>query len=316
MARLLEAVRPDARVILVGDPEQLASVEAGAVLGDIVGPQSTSVGSPGETAPTAAIGQGIVVLRRVHRYGGAIADVAQAIQRADADAVMAILEAGPSDVRWLPSDGAQMSAEELAPVRALAVQSGRAVIESARAGRAEEAIAALAGFRLLCAHRQGPEGVASWTTVVENWLQADVAGFVTGRDWYVGRPLIVTENDYGLQLYNGDTGVVVEASDGRLVAAFERGGVIAHVSPKRAGGGGFGLRDDGPQESGVAVRHRGVAVAEPGVPGAHPRVALHGGDPSPGTPHPRRLRGVDPFRHRPADHPGLGLRAALWDQAD
>jgi exodeoxyribonuclease V alpha subunit len=233
MARLLEAVRPDARVILVGDPEQLASVEAGAVLGDIVGPASSDVGREGEGTSTRSIREGIVVLRRVHRYGGAIAEVAQAIQRADADAVMAILAAGHPDVEWIPGDGGPTSAAQVAPVRALAVQSGRAVIEAARAGRAEDAIAALAGFRLLCAHRQGPEGVATWTTMVENWLQADVAGFVTGRDWYVGRPLIVTENDYGLQLYNGDTGVVMEGSDGRLVAAFERGGVIANVSPTR-----------------------------------------------------------------------------------
>ena len=68
---------------------------------------------------------------------------------------------------------------------------------------------------------------------IENWLRADVEGFTTGADWYVGRPLIVTQNDYGLDLYNGDTGVVIESEDGRLVAAFERRGAIAEVSPTR-----------------------------------------------------------------------------------
>ena len=68
---------------------------------------------------------------------------------------------------------------------------------------------------------------------VENWLRAEVEGFATGTEWYVGRPLIVTENDYGLQLYNGDTGVVVATGDGRLVAAFSRGDAIAEVSPTR-----------------------------------------------------------------------------------
>ena len=68
---------------------------------------------------------------------------------------------------------------------------------------------------------------------VEGWLRAEVEGFSTGSDWYVGRPLIVTENDYGLQLYNGDTGVVVAAPSGRQVAAFERGGDNAEVSPAR-----------------------------------------------------------------------------------
>ncbi|HEX4433527.1 MAG TPA: exodeoxyribonuclease V subunit alpha [Acidimicrobiales bacterium] len=244
MARLLEAVRPDARVILVGDPEQLASVEAGAVLGDIVGPAARAAAGPGRGAEADAqrsgdepgpsgFADGIVVLSRNHRFGGAIADLAEAIQAADADEAMGILAAGHEDVAWIAGDGGPTSGDQMAPVRELAVHSGRAVIEAARAGQAAEAIAALAGFRLLCAHRQGPEGVATWTTVVENWLRADVAGFVTGRDWYVGRPLIVTENDYGLQLYNGDTGVVMEGADGRLVAAFERGGAVVHVSPTR-----------------------------------------------------------------------------------
>ncbi len=251
MARLMEAVRPDARLILVGDPEQLASVEAGAVLGDIVGPAARAfcMGAsaraqlaaacgqavPAEdTGPRSAIGDGIVVLRRVHRYGGAIAELAGAIQHGDADGAMAVLEAGDSNVQWIPSDAtAHSSREGLGDVRALAVDCGRAVIEAARVGDAKEAIAALGRFRLLCAHRRGPEGVATWMGHVENWLRAEVDGFATGTEWYVGRPLIVTENDYGLQLYNGDTGVVVATGDGRLVATFSRGDAIAEVSPTR-----------------------------------------------------------------------------------
>ena len=113
----MEAVRPDARLILVGDPEQLASVEAGAVLGDIVGPaaQGFCMGAAARAAigdrsagrrsratdadVRAPIGDGIVVLRRVHRYGGAIAELAGAIQRGDADGAMAVLEAGDSQRR-------------------------------------------------------------------------------------------------------------------------------------------------------------------------------------------------------------------------
>jgi exodeoxyribonuclease V alpha subunit len=252
MARLAEAVRPEARLILVGDPEQLASVEAGAVLGDIVGPASlgfcmgeaardelaavTGQAVPPNVADPSPVGNGIVVLRRVHRYGGAIAELAEAIQRGDADAVLAVLGRGDSNVEWIPVDAAQPAAlEALRGVRRLAVEEGRAVIEAARAGEAHAAIEALGRFRLLCAHRRGPEGVTAWMQHVENWLRADVAGFgfASGADWYVGRPLIVTENDYGLQLFNGDTGVVVAAGDERLVAAFERGGTIAQVSPTR-----------------------------------------------------------------------------------
>ena len=83
MGRLVEAVRADARLILVGDPGQLTSIEAGAVLGDIVGP--------------AEPGRGIVVLDRGHRFGGAIARVAEAIRVGDADAVIDAL----GGVEWI-----------------------------------------------------------------------------------------------------------------------------------------------------------------------------------------------------------------------
>jgi exodeoxyribonuclease V alpha subunit len=252
MARLLEAVRSDARLLLVGDPEQLASVEAGAVLGDIVGPAALGpamlpparkeladvTGLPvpaGEGTKAAAFGKGIVVLRNVHRHGEAIAALARAIRQDNADEAMAILRAGDSNVQWIGTDAAASAPSEdlLGDVRRLAVDTGRAVIGSARAGDARAAIDALGSFRLLCGHRRGPEGVATWMDHIENWLRSDVEGFTTGATWYVGRPLIVTQNDYGLDLYNGDTGVVIESGGGRLVAAFERRGAIAEVSPTR-----------------------------------------------------------------------------------
>ena len=76
MARLVEAVRPEARLVLVGDPGQLTSIEAGAVLGDIVGP----------AAEAPSVGAGIVVLDHVHRFGGGIDGLAEAIRAGDADA--------------------------------------------------------------------------------------------------------------------------------------------------------------------------------------------------------------------------------------
>ena len=108
------------------------------------------------------------------------------------------------------------------------------VVQAALAGEARAALEALGSFRILCAHRRGPYGVASWTARLEGWLQDAIAGFAPDDRWYVGRPLLVTENDYELRLNNGDTGVVV-ASDGRAVAAFERGGELVHYSPTRLG---------------------------------------------------------------------------------
>jgi exodeoxyribonuclease V alpha subunit len=216
MARLVEAVRPEARLILVGDPGQLTSIEAGVVLGDIVG---------------SGIG-GIVVLERVHRFGGGIAQLADAIRRGDGDAAVAALSGASGDVTWLPLDVHESEAG-LELVRSRAVAAGVAVAAAAREGAAGRALSALGGFRLLCAHRRGPYGVSDWTSRVQGWLAGEIED-VERRD-YVGRPLLVTENDYELGLYNGDTGVIVQGAGERPTAAFERGGELLRFSPLRLG---------------------------------------------------------------------------------
>ena len=253
MARLVEAVRPRARLILVGDPGQLRSIEAGAVLGDVVGPASerlrmrpaarerlaavTGRDVPADDPPAgAAIGDGIVVLDRVHRYGEGIAAVADAIRRGDADATIEALSAGAEDVTWLDHDAADdADAPWLEPVRRRALGAARAIIDAARAGDARSALELLATFRILCAHRRGAHGAATWMERVERWLTADVTGFAAEGEWYVGRPLLVTENDYGLGLLNGDSGVVIASADGSVTAAFERRRETAEYAPARLG---------------------------------------------------------------------------------
>jgi exodeoxyribonuclease V alpha subunit len=231
MARLVEAVRADARLVLVGDPGQLTSIEAGAVLGDVVGPAVEAVAPP----PGAAIADGIVVLDRVHRYGEGIARLAEAIRAGDADATLAALREAPKGVRWLEADAADPAAAPvLEPVRAAAVATGRAVRAAARAGDGAAALEALGAFRLLCAHRRGPYGAATWMAHVESWLAAGVDGYDAAGDWYAGRPLLVVENDYALRLYNGDTGVVIAHGDD-VLAAFPRGGELFEVHPSRLG---------------------------------------------------------------------------------
>jgi exodeoxyribonuclease V alpha subunit len=250
MARLIEALRPEARLVLVGDPGQLVSIEAGAVLGDIVGPAAerlvmserargllervTGARVNASDPPSGvSIGDGIVVLDRIHRFGGGIAELAAAVGRGDAQAVLDLLRADLDDVIWLELDVASAPLESLAPVRAGAMQTARQVIEAARAGDARGALAALPAFRILCAHRRGPYGVAAWTAVVESWLKAELDGFASDDRWYPGRPLLVTENDYELRLFNGDTGVVVASDAGAVTAAFERDGEIVQYSPMR-----------------------------------------------------------------------------------
>jgi exodeoxyribonuclease V alpha subunit len=240
MARLLEALRDDARLVLVGDPEQLVSVEAGAVLGDVVGPARTGpVMRPDarrdleRAAGTAAgaaegdgpIGDGIVLLRRVHRFGAGIAELADAIRGGDADAVVAALAEGREGVRPLVD---HPGADE--PLRELAVEAGRDLIALARAGDGEGALGALGRFRLLCAHQAGPHGVEAWNARVEAWLEPH--GAVPGAP-YPGRPLLVGANDYGLRLYNGDTGVIVAREEGAPAAAFSRAGRLVQIGPER-----------------------------------------------------------------------------------
>ena len=258
MARLLEAIRPDARLVLVGDPGQLASIEAGAVLGDIVGPASEGlrIGAAGRAqleeatghaveaeagaSDASGVGDGIVVLDRGHRFGEAIAQLAEAIRRGDADAVLSALADGGDEVEWIAleaGDDADADAG-LTAVRDGALAAARHVVEAARVGEGREALEALGSFRVLCAHRRGPQGVAFWTARIEGWLAGEVGelGGGDGDRWYAGRPLLVTENDYGLGLYNGDTGVVVQAADpDRLVAAFERRVEVVEFSPTRLG---------------------------------------------------------------------------------
>jgi exodeoxyribonuclease V alpha subunit len=213
MARLVESVRADARLVLVGDPGQLTSIEAGAVLGDIVG-----------TTPH----DGVVVLDRVHRFdrGGGIAAIAEAVHAGDEEGALAALRAGHGDVTWIADPDAPGA---LDAVRRRAIDAARAVILAARDGDAGPALHALGAFRLLCAHRRGEHGVSTWLTAIE----AGLGDLVEPGRFYPGRPLLVTENDYALSLFNGDTGVIVRVGDEAVAAAFERGGEIVQVRPSR-----------------------------------------------------------------------------------
>lgn len=226
MARLLEAVRPDARLLLVGDPDQLASVEAGAVLGDLVARPPVA---PPPARPRAAeadpgdLGNGVVRLVTVHRQGSdsAILPLAAAIRDGDADTVLDVLRAGAGGVELVEADTERLDEGAVAGLRDDAVAAGRRLVAAARAGDAAGALEALSAHRVMVAHRRGPVGVARWAAQVEAWVEEATAtgGPAAATPWVVGRPLLVTANDAEVGLYNGDTGVVVAADDG-AVAVF------------------------------------------------------------------------------------------------
>ena len=198
MARLLEAVRPDSRLLLVGDPDQLASVEAGAVLADLVD-------------GLAGIDDGpIVRLSTSHRFGESIGALASAIRAGDADTALEVLTAGGEHIEWADTD------QPGGILRKVLVPQALALREAAVLGHGAEALRTLEQHRMLCAHRRGMFGVDYWNRQTERWL-AEQTDTPLWAAWYVGRPVLVTANDYGSGLYNGDTGVAV-LRDGALRA--------------------------------------------------------------------------------------------------
>jgi exodeoxyribonuclease V alpha subunit len=236
MARLLEAVRPDARLVLVGDPNQLASVEAGAVLGDLVHRPGdpdpaldaalADVGCPGP-----AVVNGVSTLDRTWRFHDTIAELATAIRGGDADAAVAALRAGAHDVVFVEdADLTTRDPAALAALRDDVVRSARETELAALDGDVPLALQRLDAHRLLCAHRRGPWGVTRWAADVERWLAEDGAIAERDEQWYPGRPLLVTANDHDRGLYNGDTGVVVATPRGPR-AVFARGGRPVEVAP-------------------------------------------------------------------------------------
>jgi exodeoxyribonuclease V alpha subunit len=221
-ARLLDALRPSARLVLVGDPDQLASVEAGAVLADLVAGYAATDHTAARTATDVGEAPRSPVSRLLtsHRFGTRIGDLATAVRAGDADEVMRILRSAPGP----ESDDASVSFIDVSrPEQAHEALEGHLVPRAERLrrlaldGDVAAALRTLDEHRLLCAHRDGPWGVSSWNARVERWL-SETSGF-HGRQ-HAGRPLLVTANDYRLGLSNGDTGIVVLGEEGRLVAVF------------------------------------------------------------------------------------------------
>lgn len=225
MARLLDALRPTARLILVGDPNQLAPVEAGAVLADIEEAPMPPV--PGLIQGLAALelpSSGPVArLTHNHRSGQAIAELAAAVLAGDAQRVLLLAQSGSPAVCF-----AEAVAET--SLRQQITAAGVGMISAARAGDVDAALTRLDTHRLLCAHRQGPHGVSFWSREVEAWLAAALPEFDFTAQWYPGRPVLITQNSPELGLFNGDTGVIAE-HDGQLRAFFARGGRTQSISP-------------------------------------------------------------------------------------
>ncbi|MDQ3616757.1 MAG: exodeoxyribonuclease V subunit alpha [Actinomycetota bacterium] len=245
MSRLVDALRHDTRLVLVGDPDQLASIEAGAVLGDLVQrPAPPSVSEDAELAELVAtdladldeeeksrtLTAGVVRLRHVFRFSDEINALAGAIRSGEPSHVLDVLARKSASIEYVEGDPATSGGLE--GVRSDVVDPGEALVGAARRGDAAQALAVLNRHRLLCAHREGPYGVRQWSRLAEEWLGEVIDGYASDGLWYVGRPLLVTSNDYQLRLFNGDTGVVVDVN-GSPRAAFVRDGDLVLLPTSR-----------------------------------------------------------------------------------
>lgn len=265
MAKLVAALRPDARLVLVGDRDQLASVDAGAVLSDICGPQPVSA-DPGEAgvsdppgggreatgSASEPIAQTIVRLTRFHRFGAdsGIGAVARAIQRVPegtvpgaADEVLALLRGertepgGPDrylDVQLIPpADAGPMPPEVSATAVDRYEEAVRAAIEGAPP---EEVLVAFERSRVLAALRHGPDGVRTLDRVIATELGRRIPAFEPDAHVPLGQPLMVTRNDQRVGLFNGDVGVVVrdpQVPDRRRIAFPAPAGEVRLLAPAR-----------------------------------------------------------------------------------
>jgi len=220
MVALLDAIPATGRLVLVGDPDQLASVEAGTVLGDIVG----ALADDDDPALT--------VLAQVHRFAGdsAIAKLAAAVRDGRVDIATDVLQTG-AEATWFPTIG---DAQDT--LRALTTDRGGRLVAAARAGDLDAALAALGDTVVLSAHHRGATGVEALNDDVESWLAAANLGWRPWDDRQLGRPVLVTSNDRWLGVNNGDLGVFVRSADGTTRVAFDlRGpdGAVLTVHPDR-----------------------------------------------------------------------------------
>ncbi|MCR3356280.1 exodeoxyribonuclease V subunit alpha [Salmonella enterica subsp. enterica serovar Mbandaka] len=248
MSRLIDALPPHGRVIFLGDRDQLASVEAGAVLGDICAyvnagftaerarQLSRLTGSAipaGAGTQAASLRDSLCLLQKSYRFGSdsGIGKLAAAINCGDRSAIQAVFQQGFSDIekRTLQSsdDYAGMLDEALAGY-------GRYLRLLHEKATPEAILQAFNEYQLLCALREGPFGVRGLNDRIEQAMvqQRKIQRHPHSR-WYEGRPVMIARNDSALGLFNGDIGIALDRGQGLRVWFVMPDGTIKSVQPSR-----------------------------------------------------------------------------------
>ncbi|MBK4739132.1 exodeoxyribonuclease V subunit alpha [Noviherbaspirillum pedocola] len=236
MASLLDALPPQAMVILLGDKDQLASVEAGAVLGDLchraqegcytAATAAYVARACGESIPAdmlcggSELAQQTVMLRKSRRFDGSIGVLAGAVNSGDVEGARRALKGAPSaEVHWLergrPDDLLRLALEGREAAGGFGAYLSRLKSHpvpgtdfAAHAAWVRDVLHAFDQFRILCAVREGDWGVAGINRMLERAL--DDEGLLRCRgEWYLGRPVMVTRNDHATGVFNGDVGIAL-----------------------------------------------------------------------------------------------------------
>ena len=226
MYAVCEALPPQSRLILLGDKDQLASVEAGSVFADLCGGLQHSGCSAeschwlqqefGLELPPASsdypLAEQVVVLQKSRRFGegSGIGKLARCINAGDVDGFMEILGAsdGQDDLEWAQPDAHAVDDR----YREIAREQYQSIHDSASVG---EALQRFQRFRILAAQWQGPMGVHHINACIEQWLKQQ-NGFRAEQELYEGKPLMITRNVHQYGLHNGDIGMLWRDSDGEL----------------------------------------------------------------------------------------------------
>lgn len=248
MARLIDALPEHGRVIFLGDRDQLASVEAGAVLGDIcawVNAGYTAgraaqlerlTGHPvpaGESDVAGALRDSLCLLQKSYRFGShsGIGSLARAVNNGDRHGVRATLRQAFEDIVLHPLSTTE---EYEAMLEQSQAGYGRYLQLLRERAEPEALIAAFGEFQLLCALRDGPYGVSGVNEQLEQMLNRRRAITLPRHSrWYEGRPVMISRNDSALGLFNGDIGIALERGEGLRVWFPMPDGSIKSVQPSR-----------------------------------------------------------------------------------
>jgi len=252
MARLLASVPPTARLILLGDKDQLASVEAGAVMsqlcaGELLRAQTVTLTHSHRFDATSGIGQWAQAVNADNQNN---AEAIQSLWNAAPDWLSTLQSSTFEDAMEGPELATQMHQvtrlqhsnahdTKLPPALRQGWRHWLSLLNEHRAdisgktaactdSQANDLLKAFSEFSVLCAVREGPFGVTQLNAQIEKAL-----GFTTAT-WYVGRPIMVTRNDYALELMNGDVGICLPGPNGILRIAFPGlSGGIRWIVPSR-----------------------------------------------------------------------------------